>query len=114
MVAAVSENVDHADDSPSLQLAQAGADIGAGDRESLGDLLGVERLLRNKKERMDLGHGAIDSPTRAHFAPVQDEFLLDLRELHFLNFCINRNYRNNSTEVKPGESLCITGKSESG
>ncbi len=46
---------------------------------------------------MDLRHGPVDSPTRPHFAPMEDEFLGNRAESgHFANFGFNRNY-----EIKP-------------
>src|SRR6266581_9641909 len=52
---------------------------------------------------MHLGYRTIDTPTCAHFAPVQDEFLFDRRERHnyFCYFCRYRIYRTNSTLTRP-------------
>src|SRR3989442_11351526 len=41
-------------------------------------------LFRSVQEGVNLGHGAVDAPPGAHFAPVEDEFLLDGREPSFI------------------------------
>ncbi len=70
----------NADDPPVLQFVETIADIGAGDPEGGGDLLRRQRPGRKEKEGMNLGDGAIDSPARPHFAPMENEFLRDGRE----------------------------------
>ena len=77
------------DDAPALQLAQAGADVGARHAERRGDLLGVERLRREEQQRVDLRHRAVDAPPRAHLAPVEDELLLDRRQFRWLRSVIS-------------------------
>src|SRR5262249_12839766 len=46
VLGADAEHVDHADESEALQLLEAGAHIGAGDGEIVGDLLGGKGALR--------------------------------------------------------------------
>ena len=67
---------------PALQFLEAGAHIGAGHVQRLGDVFRVQWLRRNKEQRMDLSDRAVDPPTGAHFAPMQDELLLNRTELH--------------------------------
>src|SRR5713226_4917073 len=96
VIAAVTQNVDDADNAPSLELAQAVADIGAGNGERFGDFLGMERPRGKEQQGMDLSDGAVDAPAGAHFAPVEDELLRDgSKGGHFVfsNFCQNRIYR---------------------
>src|ERR1700674_2441835 len=45
-IVAVAHHMDHLDVAPALQLLQAGADVGARHRNGVGDLLGVQRALR--------------------------------------------------------------------
>src|SRR5580704_7999500 len=80
MITAVAENVYHADDAPALEFAQAGAHVGASDRQSGGDVLGMQRFRREEEQGMYLGHGAIDSPAGSHLAPVEHEFLFGRRK----------------------------------
>src|SRR5712692_4753626 len=96
VIAAVTQNVDDADNAPSLELAQAVADVGAGHGERLGDFLGMERPRGKEQQGMDLSDGAVDAPAGAHFAPVEDELLRDgSKGGHFVfsSFCQDRIYR---------------------
>src|SRR6266851_7621055 len=45
-IAAVAHHMAHLDEAPALQLLQADADVGARHRKGVGDLLGVQRGLR--------------------------------------------------------------------
>jgi len=76
-----------ADDTPALQLAQAVADVRTGDAQGSRELLGVQGLWREIENGMDLRYCAIDSPSRPHFSPMQDEALLDRRESCVSHFC---------------------------
>jgi hypothetical protein len=40
----------------------------------------VDRFGRKVKQGVNLRHGAVDAPARAHLAPVEDELLLDWTE----------------------------------
>src|SRR5262249_5105154 len=103
VVAAIAQQVCDADDAPALELAQAGADVGARDAERRGDLLGVHRPRRKVQERVDLRDGAVDAPPGAHLAPVEDELLLDGGQpvaVLVSNFCYNRIYCNSRPDVK--------------
>src|SRR6266581_1021162 len=96
VIAAVAQNVDDANNAPSLELAEAVADVGAGHGERFGDFLGVEGPRGKEQQGMDLSNGAVDAPAGAHFAPVEDELLRDGgegRHFVFSNFCQNRIYR---------------------
>src|SRR5712691_11077342 len=96
VITAVAQNVDDADDAPSLELAQAVADIGAGHGERFGAFLGVEGPRGKEQQGMDLSDGAVDAPAGAHFAPVEDELLGDRgKGGHFVfsSFCQDRIYR---------------------
>ena len=77
VVALVPEDVGQFDDAPALKLLQAGADIGAGDAKHLDDVVGVERPGGDVEQRVGLGNGAVDPPARPHFAPMENELLLD-------------------------------------
>src|ERR1700730_10623581 len=96
MIAAVAEDVDNADDAPALKFAEAGADVRTRNGEDNGDLVGGERARRDEEQSVDLSHGAIDTPTSAHFAPVEDEFLGGGGEWRtlcvFSHFCMDRTY----------------------
>src|SRR2546426_3706822 len=96
VIAAVAQNVDDANNAPSLELAQAVADVGACHGERFGDFLGVEGPRGKEQQGMDLSDGAVDAPAGAHFAPVEDELLRDGgKGGHFVfsNFCQDRIYR---------------------
>ena len=80
MDAAVAEHVRGADDAPALELAEAGADVGAGDAERFGDGVGADGRGGEMQQRVDLRDGPVDTPAGAHFAPVKDELLLDRRQ----------------------------------
>src|SRR5439155_1821726 len=80
MVAPVPHDMDDTNDAPILEFAQAVADIGAGDSEGLRDLFRRERFFGEKQKGMNLGNGAIDSPARSHFSPMENEFLSDGRK----------------------------------
>src|SRR5688572_10322716 len=80
MVPFVVEDMDQLYDAPALQLLQARADIRSRHPKSVRDFLGVQRFGRNIKQGMDLGDGAIDAPSRPHFAPMEHELLFDWRQ----------------------------------
>jgi hypothetical protein len=67
---------------PGLQFAQAHRDVGAGDAERLGDLLGVQRLGRDVEQGVDLPDGAVDAPSRAHLAEMEHEGLDEGGQVH--------------------------------
>jgi hypothetical protein len=48
VIAPVAEDVRHPHDAPPLQLLQTDADVGPGDAQGLDDLVGVERIRREK------------------------------------------------------------------
>ena len=50
----------------------------------MGDLIGGQGLFGEKKEGMNLGHGAVDPPARAHFPPMQNELLRGGREFRHI------------------------------
>ena len=81
VIPAIAHDVNDADDAPILEFAQAGADVGAGDPERLGDLIGRERFLGKKEKSVDLSDGAINAPAGPHFSPMKDKFLGDRREV---------------------------------
>src|ERR1700732_1340735 len=103
MIPAVTKHVRDAYDPPALQLTEAGAHVGPSHRPGVCDFLGMQRLWLNEQQSMHLGYRTIDSPTCAHFAPVQDEFLFDRCERHndFCYFCLYRIYRTNNTLTRP-------------
>ena len=82
--------MDQFHDSPPLQLFQARAHIRAGHSEGLGDQFCVQRFLRDVEQRVNLRHGPVDAPTRAHFTPVEDKLLLDWREVIHLFLSIQK------------------------
>src|SRR5208282_594521 len=77
MVALVAHHMDELYDAPALQFLEAVADVGTRHSQRVADLLGVERLGRDVKQRVNLRDGAVDAPFRAHLAPMQDELLPD-------------------------------------
>src|SRR5579862_2837925 len=81
VIALIAEDVGELDDAPALQLFEAGADIRPRDAERLDDVVSVEGMWRDVQEGVHLGDAAADAPLRAHLAPVQDEPLLDGRQL---------------------------------
>src|SRR6267378_7797132 len=81
MIAPVTEDMNNANDPPALQFMKTIADVGAGDCEGGGNLLCRQWAWRKKKEGMDLGDGAIDSPARSHFAPMENESLGNGRKM---------------------------------
>jgi hypothetical protein len=78
---------------------KAGADVRPRHRKRAGDLFGVQRRRRKKQERMHLGDRPIDTPARAHFAPMEDKFLGDWSEgrgvSSVCHVCHARIYSNN-------------------
>src|SRR5207249_11370783 len=77
MIPLVPHHMHQFDDSPTLKLLNAVADIRAGNGQSLCDLLSIQRLGRDIQKSVNLSDGAVDAPTRAHFPPVEDELLLN-------------------------------------
>ena len=67
--------MDAADDAIALQLLQPGRDVGAGEAEVVNDLLGMERVIGEIEQSVDLCDRAVDAPMRAHFSPMKDEGL---------------------------------------
>ena len=103
MVTPVAEDMDDANDAPVLQFVETVADVGAGDAKGDGNLLGWQRTGGKEKKSVDLGDGAIDTPTRAHFAPMKNEPLghgreffhvyllfLSKQKLAKIDGCVNR------------------------
>src|SRR5205823_430769 len=90
VIAFVAQQMNEFDDPPALQLLEAGADVGPRHVERFGDLLRVERPFRNVEQRVNLGHGAIDPPARAHLSPVEDELLLNGRQVLHLFLSIQK------------------------
>ena len=82
MVAPISQHVHDAHNAPTLQFAQAVADIRPGDGETVRNLFGVQRLGREKQKSMNLGDRPVDSPPRPHLSPVQNKSLVDRRKRH--------------------------------
>ena len=82
VVAPVVGKVLQAHEIPGLKLLQPHRHIGSGETEFLGDLLGVQRPVGEEEEGVDLANGTIDAPARPHLAEVQDELLLERREVH--------------------------------
>jgi hypothetical protein len=77
VIALVAEDVHQFDDAPALKLLEAGADVRAGNAEHLDDVVGVERPGRDVEQCVGLSDSAIDPPACPHFAPMEDELLLD-------------------------------------
>src|SRR5215469_8692313 len=75
MVAAIPEHMHDSDNAPPLQFTQAGAHVRTGHGQRRGDFVGRHRLGGKKKQGVNLGDGAVDTPLGAHLAPMQDEFL---------------------------------------
>ena len=87
--------MDRLHNAPILQFFEAIAHVRPCYAETRTDIFGVERLLRDEKESVDLGDRAIDPPLRSHFPPVEDELLRKRRKIfHFFNFCHYRNRGN--------------------
>src|SRR5262245_35882600 len=61
---------DAANKSPTDQVAQIAVGISAADLELLHNVVGAERCWRCNEERVDLSHGAIDSPGAADNPPL--------------------------------------------
>ncbi|MCY1226599.1 hypothetical protein D9M72_388390 [compost metagenome] len=80
VLAAVARVVAQVHEAPGLQLLQAHAHVGARELQQLGDLVGIERALRQKDQRVDLPDGAVDAPLAAHLAEVGDELAVEGRE----------------------------------
>src|SRR6185312_6035057 len=77
MIALVAHHMGKLDDAPALQFFETVTDVRAGNVQRLTDFLGIQGLLRDVKQRMNLRHSAVDSPLRAHFTPMQDELLFE-------------------------------------
>src|SRR5260370_19369051 len=87
MVSLVAQQLNEFDDPPPLQFSKTVADIRTRHRESLGDVLGMERSGRQKEQSMDLRHRAVNAPARTHLSPMENELLLNWAELrHILLF----------------------------
>jgi hypothetical protein len=61
---------DTADESPTNQVAQIAVGISATNLELLHDVVGAKRSWRGNEERVNLSHGAIDSPGAAYNGPL--------------------------------------------
>src|SRR4030095_11045371 len=59
-----------ADQSPTDQIAQIAVGIPAADLGVLHDVVGAERRRCGNEERVNLSHGAINSPGVSHHAPL--------------------------------------------
>src|SRR5205814_5295720 len=77
-------------DPPPLEFFEAGADVGPGHVQGFGDLFGVQGILRDVQQRMDLGDGPVNAPAGAHLTPVQDELLLDWRQFFHLFLSVQK------------------------
>jgi hypothetical protein len=95
MVAFVAQDMDHFDNAPALQFLQAGADVGPRHAQGFHDVIGVQGFWGYEEQGMDLRDRAVDAPTGAHFAPMEDELLLNWRQsIHlFLLFQNIQEYR---------------------
>jgi hypothetical protein len=75
MVAPVAVDMDSPDDPVALKLLEAGGDVGAGEAKLFDNIVGGKGALGQIEEGVDLRHRAVDTPLRAHLAPVEDEGL---------------------------------------
>ena len=82
VISPIPEHVDDPHDAPTLQFAQAGADVRTRYGERGRDFFRMQWLLGEEEQGMHLGNGPVNTPTGAHLAPVQDEFLFNRRERH--------------------------------
>src|SRR5208282_3872488 len=102
----------HAHNPPPLQLPQTGAHVRPRHRQGRGNLICRQWHRRKKQQRVNLRHGAVDSPPGAHFAPVQNKFLSYRRKrcfcsvCHFCCFSLYRTYRNDSRLSSSFSLLC--------
>jgi hypothetical protein len=77
VIATIPGQVNYMHEAPALQFAQASADIRSRQAKQGHDLLGIQRPIRDVEQGMNLGNAAVDSPARAHFAPVKNELVSD-------------------------------------
>src|SRR5437763_16751951 len=61
---------DTADESPADQVAQIAVGISAADLELSHDVVGAKRCWRRNEKSVNLGHGAVHSPSAADDAPL--------------------------------------------
>ena len=80
MVAFVAQDMDHFDYAPALQFLEAGADVGPRDAQGFHDVIGIQRFGGDEEQGMDLCDRAVNAPARAHFAPMENELLLNWSE----------------------------------
>ena len=66
------------DNAPVKQCAQSHAGIATTDGKLFHDFIGVHGSANDVQQRMQFGHAAGNSPTRAHIAPKLYEFLAPL------------------------------------
>ena len=71
---------------PGLQLFEPHADIGARERQALGNLIGIDRARGEKDQRIDLPDSAVDSPAAAHFAKMRNKLAGEFRQRSFGRF----------------------------
>jgi hypothetical protein len=71
---------DTADESPADQVAQIAVGISAANLELLHDVVGAKRSWRRNEERVNLSHGAIDSPGAADDTPLTDKLVSRLAQ----------------------------------
>src|SRR5688572_1106135 len=77
MIAAIAQDVNDADDAPVLEFPQTGAGVGPGNTKRLGNLIGGQRFFGEEEQRVDLRDGPVETPTGAHFSPMEDKLLRD-------------------------------------
>src|SRR5258706_13225425 len=75
MVAPVALDMDAADDAIALQLLERGRHIRAGKAQILDNRLGIDRLVRQIKQGMDLRDRPVGAPVRSHLSPMENEGL---------------------------------------
>jgi len=71
---------DTADESPTDQIAQITVGVSPADLQLLHDVVRAQGSRRGNQKSMNLGHGAIDSPGAADYAPLADKFVPGLLE----------------------------------
>ena len=67
---------------PIAKFAQTIAHVRARHAKRFRDILRRERPPEHEEQRVDLRHGAVDAPARAHFSPVEHEAFGDGSECH--------------------------------
>src|SRR5208282_3312551 len=67
--------MDRSNQAPSLQFANTGAHVGAGNTEGTCNFLRRQRRRGDVQEGVDLRYSSVDSPASSHLSPVQNELL---------------------------------------